>query len=82
MKSEKGMALIPLLITILFLIAIAGATIFMIGDGFLYNKDIKRTVQNETNTIERNNSIDINTIDNNNVKNENKVTNRISSEEA
>ena len=47
-KSEKGMALIPLLLTIFVLLAILGATIFMIGDGFLFNKDVKSTVQNET----------------------------------
>ena len=41
LKNEKGMALIPLILTIFVLLALAGATIFMIGDGFLYNKDVK-----------------------------------------
>ncbi len=52
MKSERGMALIPLLLTIFVLLALVGATIFMIGDGFLFNKDVKSTVQNETNDTE------------------------------
>ena len=39
LKNEKGMALIPLILTLFILLALAGATIFMIGDGFLYNKD-------------------------------------------
>lgn len=54
MKNEKGMALIPLLLTIFVLLALVGVTIFMIGDGFLYNKDVKSTVKNETNNTEEN----------------------------
>ena len=64
MKSERGMALIPLLLTIFVLLAIVGATIFMLGDGFLFDKDVKSTVQNNTTenkientTVEANNNL-------------------------
>ncbi len=70
LKNEKGMALIPLILTLFILLALAGATIFMIGDGFLYNKDIKSTMQKEEN----------NTIKNNTTNNINKnIENNISS---
>lgn len=72
LKNEKGMALIPLIITLFVLLAIAGATIFMIGDGFLYNKDVKSTVQKE-----ENNTVKYNNTTNNNNKN---IENNISSE--
>ena len=54
LKNEKGMGLIPLILTIFVLLALAGATIFMIGDGFLYNKDVKSTAQKDNNVIENN----------------------------
>ncbi len=54
LKNEKGMALIPLILTIFILLVLAGATIFMIGDGFLYNKNVKNTVYQENNTAEEN----------------------------
>ncbi len=77
MKSEKGMALIPLILTIFIVLALAGAAIFMIGDGILYNKDIRRPSQEQNNTSNNNNSTE-----NNNVEEKNNVvnaTNRISS---
>lgn len=75
LKNEKGMGLIPLILTIFVLLALAGATIFMIGDGFLYNKDVKSTVQKDNNITE-NNVVEDNT---NNTTEE--VNNVITSEE-
>lgn len=75
LKNEKGMGLITLILTIFVLLALAGATIFMIGDGFLYNKDVKSTVQQDNNVIENNVVED----DSNNTTEE--VNNVITSEE-
>lgn len=74
LKNEKGMALIPLIITLFVLLALAGATIFMIGDGFLYNKDVKSTVQKEeNNTVKYNNTMNnINKDIENNISSERK----------
>lgn len=69
LKNEKGMALIPLIITLFVLLALAGATIFMIGDGFLYNKDVRSTVQKE-----ENNTIKDNTTENSNENIENNIS--------
>lgn len=64
MKSERGMALVPLILTIFIVLALAGAAIFMIGDGILYNKDIRRPSQEQNNTS--NNSTENNNVEENN----------------
>ncbi len=66
MKSERGMALIPLILTIFIVLALAGAAIFMIGDGILYNKDIRRPSQEQNNTSNNNNSTENNNVEENN----------------
>lgn len=73
LKNEKGMALIPLILTIFILLALAGATIFMIGDGFLYNKNVKSTVYQGNNTVEEN-VIENTAKDTNNVEVKNSIT--------
>ena len=57
MKNETGMALVPMILTVFIVLAILGAAIFMIGDGLIYNKEVRRTVQE-------------NTVNNNNILNE------------
>lgn len=72
LKNEKGMALIPLILTLFVLLALAGATIFMIGDGILYNKDVKSTVYNKDNTVEEN--VIENTVNNTTEEGKNSIT--------
>ena len=67
MKSERGMALIPLILTIFIVLALAGAAIFMIGDGILYNKDMRRPSQEQNNTSNNNSTENNNVEENNNV---------------